>query len=173
MGVHGLDSQSVCHSVNPCSLPEKKLNSRALSKMSNLSSKRFPARIWPRRAVSAHSHKRNSIAGPGPSKMTNLSSKKLLARIWPKRGVSAHSQKRNSIAGPGPSKRPNLSSNRIPQRGSHMRSSMVGSPAAVSKTVLVVIIFNLGGWSSIFSAWKWSCSYKTKQGRRARKNGPA
>ena len=29
----------------------------------------LPARIWPKKAVSAHSQKRNSIAGPGPSKM--------------------------------------------------------------------------------------------------------
>ena len=96
------------------SFPQEKLNSQAgPSKMANLSSKRVSARIWPKRAVSAHSHKRNSVAGPGPSKMTNLSSKRLPARIWLKRAVSAHSHKRKSVAGPEPSKMAN--SHKLPR----------------------------------------------------------
>ena len=70
-----------------------------------VSKNRLPARIRPKRIVSAHSQKRNSIAGPGPSKMRNVSSKRLPARIWPKRAVSAHCQKRKSIAGPKLSKK--------------------------------------------------------------------
>ena len=50
--------------------------------MPNLSSKRLPARIWLKKAVSLCFHKRKSIAGPGPSKMPNLSSKRFPARIW-------------------------------------------------------------------------------------------
>ena len=63
--------------------------------------KGLPATIWPKRVVSAHSHKRNSIAGPGRPKCRIWPPKGLPVTIWPKTAVSAHSHKRNSIAGPG------------------------------------------------------------------------
>ena len=107
-----------------------------------VSKNRLPARIGPKRIVSAHSQKRNSIAGPGPSKMRNVSSKRLPVRIWPKMAVFIHSQKRNSIAGPGPSKRGNLSSKRAPGQdlipkgrfGSFPEKTCNSRPHTVQKT---------------------------------------
>ena len=63
-----------------------------------LRSKKLPARIWPKTAVSQWSQKRNSIAGQGTAKLQKSSSKKLPARIWPKTGVSQWFQKALLIA---------------------------------------------------------------------------
>ena len=61
------------------------------AKLPKSGSKKLPARIWPKTAVSQWSQKRNSIAGRGAAKWQKFASKRLPARIWPKTGISAHS----------------------------------------------------------------------------------
>ena len=61
----------------------------APSEQPKSASKRLPATIWLKKAVSLCFHKRKSIAGPVPSKMPNLNTKTLPARIWLKKSSTA------------------------------------------------------------------------------------
>ena len=57
-------------------------------KWQKFASKRLPARIWPKRAVSQGSQKAALIARLQATKVPKSGSKRLLARMWPKRAVS-------------------------------------------------------------------------------------
>ena len=73
------------------------------------SSKKLPARMWPKTAVSAHSHTSDLKAGLAAAKLPNSSSKRLPAKIWPKTAVSAHSHTSGLIADPEQARRGQLS----------------------------------------------------------------
>ena len=87
-----------------------------VAKWQKCASKRLPARIWLKTAVSYWAQKRNSIAGRSAAKWQKFASKRLQARIWPKTAVSQWSQKRNSIAGRGAAKSQKVASKRLPAR---------------------------------------------------------
>jgi len=76
----------------------------------------YPARIWPKRAVSQWSQEGILIAGPKALKRENFAFKRLPARIWPKRAVSQWSQKGILSADPKALKWPKFASKRLPAR---------------------------------------------------------